>query len=236
MDVLCSPWAVVADLPVDVRDGQDVTWLLDVMTAANQVVYALSGRQWRGSGCTGQVVIRPRSVWASAERGWHWSWGTHNCAAPCWCTRPWVLLPDGVRQVTQVTAGLGDDAEVIDPDTYVLVGRALQRVTTDGAEWSWPVGRVLTVDFTFGLDPPQAGRAAVVALAAEIVKGAAGGECALPRRVTTITRQGETLALLDPMVFLDNGKTGVYEVDLFLASFNPNKLARRPGVYSPDVS
>jgi hypothetical protein len=37
-----------------------------------------------------------------------------------------------------------------------------------------------------------------------------------------------SLSMLDPMEFLDDGKTGVYVVDLFLARSNPSRLRRRP--------
>ena len=57
----------------------------------------------------------------------------------------------------------------------------------------------------------------------------------LPKRVTNVTRQGLSMVVLDPMDFLDDGKTGVYEVDLFLKAYNPAKLQRRATVMSPDI-
>ena len=62
------------------------------------------------------------------------------------------------------------------------------------------------------------------------------GECRLPRRVTQITRQGVTAMVLDPMSFLNEGKTGLYLCDAFLAAVNPGKLRRRATLASPDIS
>ena len=91
------------------------------------------------------------------------------------------------------------------------------------------------VTFVYGTPPPPAGREAAADLACELLKGWTGGECNLPRRLTSITRQGVTMALLDPFQFLNEGKVGVYTVDLFLKTYNPGGLHRRAAVMSPDI-
>ena len=56
--------------------------------------------------------------------------------------------------------------------------------------------------------------------------------CRLPQRVTSITREGVTLAMLDPFEMLDKGRTGLFEVDLWLEAVN--RAARmRPGMADP---
>jgi hypothetical protein len=37
------------------------------------------------------------------------------------------------------------------------------------------------------------------------------------------------------MEYLANGYTGLYEVDMFLAAYNPSKSRRRARVWSPDM-
>jgi hypothetical protein len=62
------------------------------------------------------------------------------------------------------------------------------------------------------------------------------GKCQLPKRVTNVVRQGVSMAMvLDPMAFLDEGKTGIYEVDLFLASEREDRK-RGAAVLTPDIS
>ena len=44
------------------------------------------------------------------------------------------------------------------------------------------------------------------------------------------------MALLDPMQFLDQGKTGLYLVDEAIRAVNPHGLRRRPSVINPDFA
>jgi hypothetical protein len=57
----------------------------------------------------------------------------------------------------------------------------------------------------------------------------------LPQRVTSISRQGVSYTLLDSQDFIEELKTGIYAVDLFLKSVNPDKARARSRVFSPDV-
>ena len=41
--------------------------------------------------------------------------------------------------------------------------------------------------------------------------------------------------LLDPQDFLDKGRTGIYQVDLFLRTVNPDGARLRARVFSPDI-
>lgn len=64
--------------------------------------------------------------------------------------------------------------------------------------------------------PPGSDRAAF-RLAEEYVKASSGAACALPERITSITRQGATWTILDPQDFLQDGLTGIGPVDQWLA-------------------
>jgi hypothetical protein len=37
--------------------------------------------------------------------------------------------------------------------------------------------------------------------------------------------------MLDPQDFLDRGKTGIYEIDMFITSANPRGALKKPQVY-----
>jgi len=60
-------------------------------------------------------------------------------------------------------------------------------------------------------------------------------ECMLPQRITSISRQGVSYTLLDSQDFIDDLRTGLYAIDLFLKSVNPDKARARTRVFSPDV-
>jgi hypothetical protein len=43
------------------------------------------------------------------------------------------------------------------------------------------------------------------------------------------------MTVVDSQDFLDQGKTGIYEIDLFLRSVNPSKATRKARVFNPDT-
>jgi len=53
-------------------------------------------------------------------------------------------------------------------------------------------------------------------LATEYGKAATGQKCALPERITNVTRQGVSWTILDPQDFMDKGFTGMARVDNWL--------------------
>ena len=91
----------------------------------------------------------------------------------------------------------------------------------------------LTVTYSHGVDPPVAGRLAAAELTDQIIYALTGSEeCALPERVTSVTRQGISYDILDPQQFIKEGKTGIYLIDLFLQAANPYGAVKRPKIYS----
>lgn len=93
-----------------------------------------------------------------------------------------------------------------------------------------------SVTVTYGREVPELVKLATATLACELIKDCVGKPCDLPKRVTSISRQGVTMALLDPQDFLDKGRTGIWIVDQAIATYNPNKLNRPAAVYSVDQS
>jgi hypothetical protein len=83
----------------------------------------------------------------------------------------------------------------------------------------------------------MAGRMAARTLALEFAKLWAGDDdCALPQRITSVSRQGVSYTILDQQDFIDELKTGLYAVDLFLKSVNPDKARAKAKVFTPDVA
>ena len=123
--------------------------------------------------------------------------------------------------------------KIIDPTKYYLVNHSML-LATPGANWT-PSN--VEVTYTYGTPPPTAGKAAARILAIELIKLYEGDDsCQLPQRVTSIARQGVTYTVLDNQEFIDELKTGLYAVDLFLKTANPDKARSRSKVFSPDVA
>jgi hypothetical protein len=57
----------------------------------------------------------------------------------------------------------------------------------------------------------------------------------LPQRLKDVTREGVSMTFADPLDFLQRGEVGLYEVDLWLNSVNPNKIMRRASVFRADA-
>ncbi|MCK9901285.1 hypothetical protein MXD63_14505 [Frankia sp. Cpl3] len=216
---LCSPWvdaATVAARP----DMADVTITPETLAAAcvdaSALLYILSGRQYPGI-CTS--TVRP-----------------HNGSGG-WGGIDLQLYP--IHTVIEVKV----DGETLGAGDYRLDDRRWL-VRTDGLIWpsdqwlhladteagTWSVAAV------HGAEPPALGVSAASRLAAELAKERTpGATTALPRRLTNITRQGVSMTLVDPATYLDQGRTGVPEVDRFIAAVNPSRQRARPAVFSPDL-
>jgi hypothetical protein len=136
------------------------------------------------------------------------------------------------RKVIRIHNLRDQNGNIIDPNTYYLADHSTVYGTPD-AKWS-PSN--IEVTYSYGSPPPTAGKAAARMLATELVKLYEGDDtCALPQRVTSVNRQGVSYTVLDNQDFIDELKTGLYAVDLFLKTANPDKARARSRVFSPDT-
>lgn len=250
----CTPWVTVGEVAADPRavraDGSPlpIGLLTEKIDVASEILYRLSGRQFAGV-CSD--VVRPTRRWyrSDYQPPWQWQWlrGWGN-----YTSRP-PHRADGSIPLQEITLGayplrsiieVRINGDVLDPTTYRIDDRRWL-VNIDPYNTQWPIvpdmsGDVLTtvdtfqVMFEWGQAPPVGGTASARRFAIELAKGAVGDPCALPERVMSINTQGTSLALLDPLTFLAAKQTGIYEVDLWLKSVNPNALNRRSSVLSPD--
>ena len=135
------------------------------------------------------------------------------------------------RKVVKVHTLRDLDGNIIEPSKYYLSDHSTI-LGVQGAGWS---PSQVEVTYTYGTPPPTAGRAAARVLATELVKLYEDDDtCALPQRVTSISRQGVSYTVLDNQDFIDELKTGIYAIDLFLKTVNPDKARARARVFSPD--
>lgn len=159
------------------------------------------------------------------------------CGGPCSCNDGAIALPGPVGAITAVAI----DGAALDPSAYRLYGSRLIR--QDGLAWPAtqdlraPAGAVGTwsVAYTRGVAVPGYVLQAAAVYACEIARGRAGGNCLLPNRIQSVTRQGVDIQFVDQADYLDKGRTGVPEVDQILALVNPRGLPNRLRVMSPDL-
>jgi hypothetical protein len=232
-DVLCSAWATPADIPLAVREDLGLTdaQLLDPLMRASELLWALTGRRWYGTGCAEEVRLIPALGIHHDE-----SWGLCGC----WDLAPGVpfhhmdqpravRLPRRAAAVVSVTV----DAVALASTSYRLARSGwLERL--DGV---WDVcGGTTVVVYSFGTPPPRGGRAGAAALAVELAKDLYRIKgCALPRRATSVTRQGVTIDLFDPLDFLEKGGVGIPAIDIWIKSVNPGNRSQAGTVWSPDL-
>jgi hypothetical protein len=125
----------------------------------------------------------------------------------------------------------GSTGNVIDASGYYLVDHSTIQLRA-GSSWT-PCN--LEITYTYGADVPAIGRMAARTLAIEFIKlWSNDEECALPQRVTSVARQGVSYTILDQQDFIQELRTGMYAIDLFIKTANPDGARVRPKVFSPD--
>jgi hypothetical protein len=221
---------------------------------ASSVLYEVTGRKW--SGVAEQVVrpaARPRTDpappdprvtsdnrFTSVPPGWHEAWGWYE-----WNDR------SDLAERRRITLGFYPVNEVLDvefagvpldPATY-RVDESRWLVRQDGQRWpcrqDWwaPDGSPNTwsVTFTYGTPPPPEGVTVAAVYACELAKSLVGSDCSLPARTQSITRQGITQVVFDPLDLIVDGMTGLPVVDTWVKAVNPTGRRRRGRIVSPDV-
>jgi hypothetical protein len=247
---LCTPWvdaATVSARPDMATVTVDPTVLAGACLDASTLLYALSGRQFPGA-CT--ATVRPVD----------WSYGCNHVtgllqglASGRLTLDSWTAATNGgicgdggldlglypVRSITQVKI----NGQIVDPSLYRPEG---QRWLVRPGVLFWPTWQRLdlpdTADGTFsvtvthGADPPPPGISAAAKLAAELAKSRVGAPNDLPRRITNLNRQQVSMTLADPMTYLDKGRTGIFEADVFIAAYNPGRQYMQPAAWSPELA
>lgn len=230
------------------------------LEAAAGVLWGLSGRQF--GLCT--KLLRPcrrecyGDTWplgwarygtATGASGWPFpaliggQWfnlACGSCGDGCSCsTVSEAILPGKIYDVTEVKV----DGVVLTPqvDYRVDSNRLLVRL---GGE-TWPTCNDLnlgddqvgtwSVAVRVGTPLPPLGQIALGVLAMEFIKALmCDSSCALPKPVQSIARQGVNVTFLDPNQLFGQGQTGLYMPDLFINTYNPERLRKRSRVFNID--
>lgn len=231
---VCAAWAQVGELPIDSQDVLPEGLWCDILAYASDILWAVSGRRWRNIAASETVTLDPVDVGAEAGP-WPLS-GTATGYGLWGSKQPWQwsqARPHQIRlprpDVTAVTAVVLDTGPFT---AWRLAGSWLYRTDRRG----WPLATTTVITYTYGRLVPAGGRLACLALADELGKAFAGKACALPSRVTNVTRQGISFAALESLAVLKEGLIGVHSVDVWLAGVNPKKMTQSAQVWSPDTT
>lgn len=106
-----------------------------------------------------------------------------------------------------------------------------QDFTKTGGEGTW------SITYSTGLPVPFLAAAAVTELMNHFAGMCSGCGCGTEARqnLTRLSRQGVDLEFADPQQVFTDGRIGLPICDLFVETYNPNKLPRAMRVLSPDV-
>lgn len=206
--------------------------VIDAVEDASTIMYFLTGRVYDG---TCETTLRPCIPCGCQGHG-------------CCCERNEIDL--GIWPITDIVSvwyeGAFQDVTKFRIDNY----RELVRVDSEDP---WPTcgnlwaergsaqdnendGYVWEIVVEHGLDVPRILKRATRDMACELLRHSCLGECALPERVTSISRRGLTMSTTDPLELLERGRTGVYTVDLAIQTLNPTRLQSPSFVWSPDLA
>lgn len=210
--------------PLELTDADSGLFILaeDAAKFASHVLWTLSGRQFTGL----QEITETHRVSQLNKAA---------CAVPRLTNTAGALTCDCVqlgrvhlllrgRPVVAVVRVALDDVVVDNVDVWIENNAVVSLPNV-------PPFKKIEITYVYGVPLPAAGRFAALQLAKELFKASSGQECELPDRVTSVTREGMSFTLIDNQDFLDELRTGIYQVDLFLRTVNPDRARKRPRVF-----
>jgi hypothetical protein len=225
----CEEWPIAWPCVTDAADPE----VLDAAhSLAEQLLWALSG--YRVGLCSFREAFVPAAAggcgfpYKDGNGNWR-NGGIHGGT----CCR--VLLTH--RPVESIfSVQILSESRVMDPGEYVLEGSWLR--SRNGC---WPTVAEcadpdMLVTYLAGVPFPAGTAAAVGEVACEYLTALEGGQCRLPSRATSITRQGVTVTLDTAADFVARGRIGLPITDAWLESvvgIGPRVASR---VYSPDLA
>ena len=204
---------------------------------ASYVLYRLTGEKYPGITRTKETYVHERNGAQASDPATRQALvGLNIISLPYTLRNPDRLYLRG-NPVTQVHSVV-QNGEVLDPSTYTLYNHRFIKMDYP-ADWrslcSCQDG--VDVDYSFGANPPAAGRLAASTLANELLILLGEGQsmaCRIPERVRSVSREGISFDMIDPQEFMDDGRTGIWEVDLFIRTANPARAKKQPRLLSPN--
>ena len=225
---LAGLWITPDDLGDDLAESE---YAVEAVEAASHLLWSLSGRKFSGLATITErySVNLPELDLLTLKTLMETTSTTVGLTEVSRSDRNTIRLKG--RPVVSINAiRKVSNGEILDPMSYhlqdhsTIVFRDLLREEVE-------------INYTYGQKPPASGKMAARALAQQFAMlwGGREDECTLPDRVTSVTRLNMNWVLLDNQDFLEEGRTGIYTVDLFLKSVNPDNARNRAKVFSPDL-
>lgn len=233
--------------PEELGDYAETEFAYEAAKAASYALWALSGRKFSG-------ITTVTEAYVCTARAYRYGASARNYRAELIGGDVYNVLSDSVDFYDEITSDGASPSsrlhlrgtpvvkvhtvrnrvgQVIDPSKYYLVDHSVLQAYP-GVAWG-PCD--LEITYSYGTEPPAMGKMAARTLAIELAKlWNNEDDCALPQRVTSISRQGISYTLLDNQDFLQEMRTGLYAIDLFLKSTNPDKARAKARVFSPDIA
>ena len=232
--------------PEDLGDYANTEYAAEAAQTASFMLWAMSGRKYTGVTTVTErytCVLRNNRMGPSTKTNSPVLFGGDVYNIPSGDYDEYSeLVADGLspdarirlrgRPVVKIIAMRNKTGLILDPSSYYLVDHSTIHVVA-GTPWT-PCNTEIT--YTYGTPVPAAGKMAARTLAMEFAKLWSGDDdCALPQRVTSVSRQGVSYTILDNQEFIEELRTGVYAIDLFLKTVNPDNARKKAKVFTPDV-
>lgn len=223
-------WASVDDL-VD----PDHPYAETALQMSSHILYQLTGEKFQGVHTTTEFYgsdsditsISPQLVGGKMYNLPSGRNSRSSVAMISGASRKLYLRHQPIRKILEIRE-LG---RVLQPTEYSIRNNSF--IMKNGASgWAFNSMQELEVTYEYGAVPPVAGVQAAIMFANQLLLAEMGDEnCALPVRVSSIQRQNVNMTLLDPQEFLDSGRTGLYSVDLFIRTYNPNGAKKKSKLF-----
>lgn len=227
-------WITAADLDQPTADTASTA-----AAYASYVLYKLTGEKFSGTSTSTDLytaqLTSPTHIYdygAALEiLGIDLRYMEHVTIYEAYDTRPLhlYLRSKPIQSVTNVVEG----NRILAAEEYWIGNKRFLRKLS-GQPWELRSG--IAVEYVHGTPVPEAAKLAAKALANQMVLLETDPDaCMLPDRVTSVSRQGVSFTILDPQAFLKEGRTGIYDIDLFIKTVNPDNARKRAKIFSPDI-
>lgn len=257
----CEPWEFTPDC-CNIPDGTTQETIDKWRHVATSILFAMSGRIY-GPACPVTVRPCRRSCLDAYPLNVNWFSGSPyipyldgagnwrnasvcGCKTDCGCDQLEEVRLDGpVHDIVSVQVGT-----LTLPAAAYRVDNGSLLVRTDGGEWpdcqdlAAACGEegAFCVTYRTGLPLDAAGQAAFDALVCHLIRGCSSGcgcDASTRQNVSRVQRQGVTLELNQMRdsqgnFIFEEGRTGILEVDRWLAMVNPYRLTSKSRVLSID--
>lgn len=215
--------------PMDTLDPEG-PYTEDAIHNASMILYKLTGEKYPGVQTSTDVITSN-------------NYGSSMTAPKLIGGQVYNLPHTGSRSIRELdlrakpvlsVASVEYRGALLDPSSYTLRNRSYL-VRTGQSLWTLDPVHEIVVTYTHGSRPPRVGKNAAIRLANEFILWYQGdSRCTLPERVTSVARQGVSYTILDPQDFVKEGKTGVPQVDSFIAAVNPDRQRKKPAIFVPN--